>query len=366
MKVYHIENQNDNGWPVGGITTYITLIRKELNKKNLHCCLIGAGNVNKPDNTYFISISKRKSSNLRFFLKLFFSPLSIPDEADTICHFHHPYMVLPLALRNKKCRFVLTLHGKQDRSSFFSRNIITKPYYFLLNYFAFMFYDAIIADNEELGNYYQSRYSTVKEPLFVLMPPVDPDVFRPIKTSNREKFKLPEDKKVLLFAGRVEKVKNFDFLLKACKTYQEKYNSQSCLVVAGEGNYQKELILAAKKNNFSDLILLPFLEPHTLAELMNVSDILLITSFDEGGPITAIEAVACNLPVLALDVGEMKKFSSLFHCCHISEENEEYFAEMLNHIIRQGKSGICNRGIEQFSAAAFSSRLIEIYSGILQ
>ena len=54
---------------------------------------------------------------------------------------------------------------------------------------------------------------------------------------------------------------------------------------------------------------------------MNASDLLLITSFSETGPIVAKEAIACNCPIVSTDVGDVKILINNIRNCFITNLN---------------------------------------------
>ncbi len=48
---------------------------------------------------------------------------------------------------------------------------------------------------------------------------------------------------------------------------------------------------------------------------MKASDVLLLTSYWEGSPNVIKESMACNLPIISVDVGDVKEvISGTFNC----------------------------------------------------
>jgi len=116
-----------------------------------------------------------------------------------------------------------------------------------------------------------------------------------------------EKKYDLLFVGRLEKNKGLDLLLEIFSLYK-KENLNFKAAIVGEGSMRKgcELRIANNyeyTNNVEFLGWLP--DSQSLAKVYNQSKILLITSYNEGGPRVGLEAMACGLPVISTKVGVM-------------------------------------------------------------
>ena len=65
---------------------------------------------------------------------------------------------------------------------------------------------------------------------------------------------------------------------------------------------------------------------------MNASDLLLITSFSETGPIVAKEAIACNCPIVSTDVGDVKEIINDYDGCYITRFSIEDIAEKIDDV----------------------------------
>ena len=119
---------------------------------------------------------------------------------------------------------------------------------------------------------------------------LDQDVFRPLD--------LPKEYD-LIFIGRLEKNKGLDLFLEVVK----KLNCKA--VIVGDGTLKNYCKLKIENWKLQDKVLLYGWAkgPKEIAELLNKSKILVMPSYNEGGPRVVVEAMACGVPVLATPVG---------------------------------------------------------------
>lgn len=117
---------------------------------------------------------------------------------------------------------------------------------------------------------------------------LDTEIFRPMNLSKEYD---------LIFIGRLESNKGINLFLETVK----KLNCKATIV--GDGSLKKEL--QANSYNLQANILFHgwAKDPSEIAELLNKSKILVMPSYNEGGPRVVVEALACGLPVLATEVG---------------------------------------------------------------
>ncbi len=106
-----------------------------------------------------------------------------------------------------------------------------------------------------------------------------------------------EKKYELIFVGRLEKNKGTDIFVKAVALLGVK------AIVIGAGPLEEELKSLAQKIG-ADITFHGFAkDAHTVAHLMNESRVLVMCSYNEGGPRVVVEAMACGVPVVATRVG---------------------------------------------------------------
>ncbi len=108
----------------------------------------------------------------------------------------------------------------------------------------------------------------------------------------------------LIFIGRLEENKGVNLLLEAIRNIKLQIPNIKCLIV-GEGSLLNHCKLEIVNFKLQDNVLLYGWAKDTreIAALINKSRILVMPSYNEGGPRVVPEALACGVPVLATPVG---------------------------------------------------------------
>ncbi|MGI8419930.1 MAG: glycosyltransferase [Candidatus Levyibacteriota bacterium] len=172
----------------------------------------------------------------------------------------------------------------------------------------------IIATGEIDSQYIQSLYNGDNGKIAILTPGVDLDLFKPSdKEQARKKVEAPLEEKLILFVGRVEPLKGIDVLLYSLKILLDKHPhlKVSVWIVGGDISqpmdmWPKEL---KKLSEIRDVLNISasvrFVgrkEQEELPYYYNAADLLVMPSHYESFGITAVEAMACAVPVITTDV----------------------------------------------------------------
>lgn len=105
--------------------------------------------------------------------------------------------------------------------------------------------------------------------------------------------------------------------------------------------------------------------PHEkMVYYMNAADALLLTSRHEGSPNTVKEALACNIPVVSTNVGDVEeRLADVFPSAVGS--NEEELVEGLVEVIRDGRRSNGRETVREISWENIGARIMKIYKDVL-
>ena len=162
--------------------------------------------------------------------------------------------------------------------------------------FLSIFSCAIISNSKRaLSHHHQIGY--VKKNNFIINNGFDTSLFKKI-TNNKllNDLEIKDNDFVIGFLGRNHYQKNFDLLLSVFLKIQRKYKNIKLLCI-GEGfkNY-------AKKNKNKNIKYLGY--KNEVYKYINLFDILCMTSLWEGFPNVIGEAMSCEVPCIASNVGD--------------------------------------------------------------
>jgi glycosyltransferase involved in cell wall biosynthesis len=99
----------------------------------------------------------------------------------------------------------------------------------------------------------------------------------------------------------------------------------------------------------------------TIPLMMAAADCLLLTSDWEGSPNVVKEAMACNLPVVTVDVGDVRARLEGVSPSRIVDRNPEEIANAVAEILIQGKRSNGSSRVGEFLESSVARRIISIY-----
>ena len=101
-----------------------------------------------------------------------------------------------------------------------------------------------------------------------------------------------------------------------------------------------------------------------VSELMNAVDLCLLTSITEGSPQFTKEAIACNCPVVCVDVGDIKEQLNSIQGCYITTHNPEEIAEKINNIFNSNRRLNNDNNIKRYDNNIITEQIIHIYNKV--
>lgn len=173
---------------------------------------------------------------------------------------------------------------------------------------------------------------------------VDFDVFRPFSCQvAREELGLPATKPLVLFpASPAKRVKRFALAQQAVAILRA----------------QQEVELLALEG-----------VPHEHVPVyMAACDALLLTSQHEGSPTVIKEALACNLPIVSVDVGDVKNWLAQIDGCYVTEDDApETIAAALREVLaRRQRLNARDNVAEQLDERRLVERIRHVYMQVVQ
>jgi len=131
------------------------------------------------------------------------------------------------------------------------------------------------------------------------LPPIDPDE----RTSIRRSIVGNKDDKTIIFsAGRLSDLKGFPYLISAFSEIHKEH-PDTVLAIAGKGNDKEKLEAQIQELDLQDHIrLLGFRDD--IQRLLRCVDIYVNSSLWEGTPVSVLEAMSAELPIVATNVGD--------------------------------------------------------------
>jgi glycosyltransferase involved in cell wall biosynthesis len=131
---------------------------------------------------------------------------------------------------------------------------------------------------------------------------VPPERHAELRGALRRELGLPDDALVVTFVGRVVPIKRADRFLAAALELRD---SGAQFVVVGDGEALADVRSSDAARTLGDRVLFTGYRAD-VAAIYHASDVVVLTSDNEGTPVSLIEAAACGVPVVGTDVGGVR------------------------------------------------------------
>lgn len=209
--------------------------------------------------------------------------------------------------RPRSCRFVHTYHGHVFHSYYGPAK--TRLFLRIERALARLVTDRIVVVSEQQRREISEEFGVGRPAQFAVIPlGLDLTAFNDWQSKRgrvRQELNASDDELLIGIVGRLTEVKNHDFFLRVAKRLKESNLTEQRhlrFVIIGDGKMRPQLEATANKFEISDDVM--FLGTRRDPEnFYPALDIVALTSHNEGTPLTLIEAMANERPVIATGVG---------------------------------------------------------------
>ena len=185
--------------------------------------------------------------------------------------------------------------------------------------------DLIVASTAGEKKSLIDRYDAEPAKVSVIPCGVNPALFRPLDKQMARAICGVSGRNIILFVGRADPVKGLENLLKAISLLPH-HNDFHLVIIGGDDSSLSEVratVRAWCECGLEDRLRLIGPVPHDQMYLYyNAADLCVIPSYYESFSLVALEAIACNTPILATDVGDIKAISYGCAHCRIIKNND--------------------------------------------
>ncbi len=211
----------------------------------------------------------------------------------------------------------------------------------------------------------------VLKPIIVNPTGINLDDYQRLSPKRRrvilDRYQIPTDRLVILFAGRLAQEKNLPFLL-ACFAQLVRSYQQLYLVFAGGGPEEQSLKEAIRRRQLeASVTMTGYLSQTAMRQVFGAADIFAFPSTTETQGIVVCEAQASGLPVVAMNAMGPKDIIRHGVDGYLVEPTPTAFIEALTRLITNpglrrsmGRAGRSNS--RRFSLTTTTDRLEKIYT----
>lgn len=198
--------------------------------------------------------------------------------------------------------------------------------------------DAVILVSEHM----RALVTRADVPVHIIPSGLDFSLFRLIpRDEARAHLGLPADRKLVLFAGDPASTRKRHVLARAAVDLVARSLPVELVVTWGVTHAD-----------------MPY--------YYNACDAMVFTSMQEGSPNVVKEALACNLPVVSVAVGDVaQRLQGVAGCEVTADERPETIATALERVLRWGQRASGRAAVNELDENVITRRVIGIYRGVL-
>jgi len=203
--------------------------------------------------------------------------------------------------------------------------------------------DGVTAVSEDLKRATLDHFDVTRD-IEVIPNFIDLSRFKKHEKDHFKKAICPNGEKLIVHTSNFRKVKRVDDVLKIFCELRKVVPSK--LLLIGDGPERKKMEEDAQKICTEDIRFLGKLQ--AVAEVLSVSDLFLMTSEKESFGLAALEAMACEVPVISTNAGglpELNKDGESGYVCEVGD---------IDNMVKKAIHVLDNKHLEKFKEGALN------------
>jgi len=274
-----------------------------------------------------------------------------------ICHVHtFPSIVPAIGLRKKGVPLVATLHtshflrlAKKSLWRPILRYLLSKP-------------DVILAASEEIRDV--ALGLCPKKPVYALVNAADVELFRPVKPAIE---RVSPESKIAVVPRRLFEKNGVEFIVRAMPMILERHDVN--LYLLGDGPLKESLQALCIELGVAEKVHFLGARPHSaMPALISSADVIVIPSLIEATSVAGLEAMACERPIVASNVGGLPEIIDSEVGVLVPPMDPKALAKAVSDLLslpeadlrRMGKAAR-ERVVERWSVPALAKRVLSYY-----
>ena len=314
VMVYQTDPFRDSG---GGGIRYLQNLVDGLERYGDPILFLGAGKeMETRGQVTFVPICAPKRPFPVFMFKLFLYCLNNRFPNNSVVHVHRLYFALPFLWFARTTKVVCSLHGWtfwvfRKRFGALAHGIL-HPFVRAFEGYVLRRLAFFVPVSEDTLKFMETHHRhtlfEMKERVEIIPSMIDFAQFSP-EQSDFLQHRYGADRRYVIFIGRLAAEKNVGLLLKAWKLIQldELSKIDIALVLVGPGELEQEIREEVVRLGLSESVIFHGLEDKSnIPKVINASLGVALSSVFESSPTVVKESLACGVPVITTNVGDVE------------------------------------------------------------
>ncbi len=358
---------------INGVVNSISALKQGLEELGHEVYIFAPKHPDYKDNEKGIfrieSLKLPSKEKYRLSLPAFRKSLKVIKELDII-HTQYPFIMGNYAaffsdVYNKP--LIFTHHTQYEKYTHyipFEQEITKKFTRWIVNDYANKC-DCVIAPSESIKKMLLNQ--GIRSRIEVIPTGINLEVFgNPNREIIRKRYNLGLEQKLLLYAGRIAKEKNLEFLINSFKLILNK-KPNTYLMLVGHRTKKSYLINLIKKLHLETKV---FLVGHSNAvqNYYGAADLLVFSSTTETQGLVLVEAMAAGTPVVAVDSPGVRDVINGKNGLMVKESIRDFSEKVINVLddnkLRKKMSQNARKTAGDYSISKMSRRMLKVYKSV--